>query len=296
MCSLCFLIFACADEGFDEEEYDSEGRPVKKRKRFAAGGIKSAQLGLKRRHVPKKSGPRIGAAVVSDDDEQDDAPVEVEQPDDTAAADVELEESKPAVDAAKLMAKTDSMWASLRDDMPAPSKPVVVSKPASTPAAPTPSASVSVSATSAASPSAAPAPATTGKPRIDFSKRTKSVAEIEAEKVVTVVKTVEFAGEKVSLAQTLDKDSTEAKKHAARSSGLDKVLAQWDQLKQMTTFDKSKVDWEQDKQVQGDEHELAQARKNGFLDKMHFLNRVDQKQFEIEREERLRRSVPSNTR
>ena len=69
------------------------------------------------------------------------------------------------------------------------------------------------------------------------------------------------------------------------------MLAQWDQLKQMTTFDKSKIDWERDKATVGDEHELAQARKNGFLDKVNFLNRVDENQFEREREERMRKGA-----
>jgi mevalonate kinase len=107
---------------------------------------------------------------------------------------------------------------------------------------------------------------------------------------MVVHKEIEFAGERVSVATTLDKDSAEAKKIVAQGkpSGLDTVLSQWTQLKQMTTFDKSKVDWERDKAVVGDEHELAQARKNGFLEKAQFLKQVDLNQYERERDERLR--------
>jgi hypothetical protein len=44
------------------------------------------------------------------------------------------------------------------------------------------------------------------------------------------------------------------------------VLSQFQTMRQMTTFDKSKLDWERDKAIVGDEHELAQARqgKDGY--------------------------------
>jgi hypothetical protein len=215
------------------------------------------------------------------------------------------------VERAALAAKTDSLWASLREtDAPRATTSATAPKSSAASAAvhsassPSSSSSASSVASSSSSPAAAsttaaPAAATAepsagftarGKPKLDFTKRTKSTAEIEREKQMVVHKEIEFAGERVSVATTLDKDSAEAKKIVAQGkpSGLDTVLSQWTQLKQMTTFDKSKVDWERDKAVVGDEHELAQARKNGFLEKAQFLKQVDQNQYEREREERLR--------
>jgi hypothetical protein len=84
-----------------------------------------------------------------------------------------------------------------------------------------------------------------------------------------VTQVVQFANERVSLTSTVEKNSTEAQRLVAKgkimSSGLDSILSEFAQPKNMTTLDKSKVDWQHDKTEVGDAHELAQQRKNGYV-------------------------------
>jgi hypothetical protein len=73
------------------------------------------------------------------------------------------------------------------------------------------------------------------------------------------------------------------------ASQLDSVLQQIAGQKKQNTVEKTSDDWEtfkeKDKQLQ-DELELQAQSKNAYLVKQDFLNRVDQRRFEIEKEER----------
>ena len=73
------------------------------------------------------------------------------------------------------------------------------------------------------------------------------------------------------------------------SSNLDSVLNQIAGKKQINTVQKSSNDWEgfkeTDKTLQ-DELERTAQGKNAFLVKQDFLNRVDQRKFELERDDR----------
>ena len=75
------------------------------------------------------------------------------------------------------------------------------------------------------------------------------------------------------------------------SSNLDNVLEQIAGKKKMNTVEKSSNDWEgfkeTDKTLQDDLERTAQS-KNAFLVKKDFLNRVDQRKFELEKVERDR--------
>jgi len=75
------------------------------------------------------------------------------------------------------------------------------------------------------------------------------------------------------------------------SSNLDTVLEKIAGKKKMNTVEKSSNDWEgfkeTDKTLQ-DELERTAQSKNAFLVKKDFLNRVDQRKFELEKEERDR--------
>lgn len=67
------------------------------------------------------------------------------------------------------------------------------------------------------------------------------------------------------------------------ASGLDQVLASLDAPKKVSTMEKTSLDWDKFKEVEGIEDELQQYTKDGYLEKQDFLQRVDLKQFELEK-------------
>lgn len=124
-------------------------------------------------------------------------------------------------------------------------------------------------------------------------------------KTVSVTRTYDFAGEAVVVTKTVDADSTEAKnvkeeevkktesKPAFRDlsslgfkrrGGLSSVLGQISKKPKISTLEKSKLDWESFKDQEGIHDELQNFNKDGFLEKQAFLQRTDERQFEIERD------------
>jgi hypothetical protein len=71
-------------------------------------------------------------------------------------------------------------------------------------------------------------------------------------------------------------------------SGIDAVLSQIKGPQKFTTIDKTNVDWENFKDKAGLEEELKKKAqsKDAYLVKKDFLNRVDLRRFEQERDER----------
>lgn len=67
---------------------------------------------------------------------------------------------------------------------------------------------------------------------------------------------------------------------------LDKVLSLMDEPKKVSTMDKTSMDWDKFKEKEGIEDELKQYTKDGYIEKQDFLQRLDQKRFEIEKAER----------
>jgi len=80
-----------------------------------------------------------------------------------------------------------------------------------------------------------------------------------------------------------------AKKPAPETAGVDNLLQQLNE-KKITTITKTAADWDQFKEKTGlGEHLEEQAESStAFLKKQDFLNRVDNRTFEIERKERDR--------
>lgn len=78
----------------------------------------------------------------------------------------------------------------------------------------------------------------------------------------------------------------EAKKH---TTNLDNVLASITKPTTISVTTKTSKDWDKFKADQGIEDELAQATKDGYLAKKDFLNRVDSRQFDIEKADRDRK-------
>ncbi|GAB1293676.1 Craniofacial development protein 1 [Apodemus speciosus] len=141
----------------------------------------------------------------------------------------------------------------------------------------------------------------------------------ESEKV-KITKVFDFAGEEVRVTKEVDATSKEAKsflKQAEkenpqalatsagtplpagsgikRTSGMSSLLGKIGAKKQkMSTLEKSKLDWESFKEEEGIGEELAihNRGKEGYIERKAFLDRVDHRQFEIERDLRLSKMKP----
>ncbi|XP_064243362.1 craniofacial development protein 1 [Passer domesticus] len=132
---------------------------------------------------------------------------------------------------------------------------------------------------------------------------------------VTITKTFDFAGEEVKVTKEVDSNSKEAKSFlkqqeklqsaapaslptvsgVKRPSGMSSLLGKIGAKKQkMSTLEKSKLDWENFKEEEGIVEELAihNRGKDGYIERKAFLERVDHRQFEIERDIRLSRMKP----
>ncbi|XP_032086409.1 craniofacial development protein 1 [Thamnophis elegans] len=132
--------------------------------------------------------------------------------------------------------------------------------------------------------------------------------ETESNKI-TVTKVFDFAGEEVRVTKEVDAASKEAQlfrkqqepqvatqtspatvSGVKRPSGINSLLGKIGSKKQkMSTLEKSKLDWETFKEEEGIGDELAihNRGKDGYLERRAFLERVDYRQFEHEREIRL---------
>ncbi|GFO49302.1 craniofacial development protein 1-like [Plakobranchus ocellatus] len=137
---------------------------------------------------------------------------------------------------------------------------------------------------------------------------------------VKITKVFDFAGEEIKVTKEVDADSREAKaeqkkqeKTAQENSGnvlsgtpnlgsaqkqdlkrpavggLSSVLSKIGKKNKMGTLEKSKIDWDSFKKKEGIEEDLKihNKGKQGYTERMAFLNRTDQRQFELERELRL---------
>ncbi|XP_021026001.1 craniofacial development protein 1 [Mus caroli] len=141
----------------------------------------------------------------------------------------------------------------------------------------------------------------------------------ESEKV-TITKVFDFAGEEVRVTKEVDAASKEAKAFLKqtekekpqalvtspatplpagsgikRASGMSSLLGKIGAKKQkMSTLEKSKLDWESFKEEEGIGEELAihNRGKEGYIERKAFLDRVDHRQFEIERDLRLSKMKP----
>lgn len=137
---------------------------------------------------------------------------------------------------------------------------------------------------------------------------------------ITITKVFDFAGEEVRVTKEVDADSREAKSFlkeekaleekeeqsvssepwpsaplssgssVKRPAGMGSILNRIGNKKQkMSTLEKSKMDWDAFKTEEGIADELAihNRGKEGYVERKHFLERVDQRQFELEKSVRL---------
>lgn len=129
---------------------------------------------------------------------------------------------------------------------------------------------------------------------------------------VVVTKVYDFAGEEVRVNEEVDVNSKAARiaqQHlntntptsetrasvaapascVKKSAGLSGVLSRIGGKKKMSTLEKSRLDWMEFKVEEGIDEELKvfNKGKHGYLEKQAFIQRTDERQFEIERSLRL---------
>lgn len=204
------------------------------------------------------------------------------------------EEEKKALKEKK---KADDLWSSFMSDVkPLPKKPV-------------PSSGLGSLSSQVKS------------PLTDVSK--EKPKETKPKGKVTITKVFDFAGEEVKISKEVDANSKEAlaeqkklektsqeqQDGASTSSilspgsslvsgfglkrpavgGLGSVLNKINKKNKMGTLEKSKIDWDSFKRKEGIEEDLKihNKGKQGYTERMAFLNRADQRQYEIERDIRL---------
>lgn len=127
---------------------------------------------------------------------------------------------------------------------------------------------------------------------------------------VTITKEYDFAGEVVKITKEVDANCKEAKEalqkqdtpEEAKTSagpsvsvfkksggGLGNVLGKIGKKQKISTLEKSKLDWNNFKKKEGieDELQIHNRGKDGYIERMSFLERTDYRQFEIERSLRM---------
>ncbi|GFS24209.1 craniofacial development protein 1 [Elysia marginata] len=140
---------------------------------------------------------------------------------------------------------------------------------------------------------------------------------------VKITKVFDFAGEEIKVTKEVDANSKEAKAEQKKQEqsaqetcknvptpsttqtlemgasrldlkrpavgGLSSVLSKIGKKNKMGTLEKSKIDWDSFKKKEGIDEDLKihNKGKEGYTERMAFLNRTDQRQFELERDLRL---------
>ncbi|XP_069757614.1 craniofacial development protein 1 isoform X1 [Narcine bancroftii] len=151
----------------------------------------------------------------------------------------------------------------------------------------------------------------------------KDTEELKSPGKITITKVFDFAGEEIKVTKEVDAASKEAKNFLQkqnnekgkcssaapvlvatgaptssgikRQGGLSNVLGKIGGKKQkLSTLEKSKIDWEAFKETEGIGDELAiyNRGKEGYIERKAFLDRVDHRQFELERDIRLSNMKP----
>jgi hypothetical protein len=130
----------------------------------------------------------------------------------------------------------------------------------------------------------------------EFRKRKGALKQLATEMKKEQVK---FAGQMIEVERTVvggeNKEQQMAGSasagSAAKPMGIDSVLSQIKGPQKVTTIDKTNIDWETFKDKTGLEEELKKKAegKDAYLVKKDFLNRVDARKFEQEKDERSRK-------
>lgn len=159
--------------------------------------------------------------------------------------------------------------------------------------------------------SQSPSSSTVSKP--STTTEVKASDSTTTSKKITITKEYDFAGEIVKVTKEVDENSKEAKSETKREDstdikqtsspglstlgikrpgGLGSVLNKINKKQKISTLNKSKLDWDQFKKDNKleDDLQIHNKGKQGYLERVAFLNRTEQRQFEKERDLRLTNS------
>ncbi|XP_045191366.1 craniofacial development protein 1-like [Mercenaria mercenaria] len=273
----------------EEENLDAlkeDGEPIKtgKRKRKPA---KQKQTTSRKR----VGGIKLDNETVTEETEQDNA-------NKVLAEQIKLEQEQKKQEQEKKRA--DDLWSSFMSD--------VGKRPEKKPVASTGLGTLS-SSINKATPSKTPVTQT--KTSVEETKPSSATSQ---KSTITVTKVYDFAGEAVKVTKEIDVNSKEGKAELKKQQekdtepqtvekpvkttplgvkrpggGLGGVLEKINKKPKMGTLEKSKIDWEEFKEKEGIHEELKihNRGKQSYIERMNFLQRTDQKQFEIEKSLRL---------
>ncbi len=101
-----------------------------------------------------------------------------------------------------------------------------------------------------------------------------------------VIDTRKFAGQEIKVERTMQIGEVNTSVAIEKDNTLDKVLDTLKGPKVVSTVAKSSYDWDNFKEKEGLEDDLAVAKKDGYLTKKDFLERCDYRKFEQERDAR----------
>jgi len=127
--------------------------------------------------------------------------------------------------------------------------------------------------------------------RSDTESRQRKGALGKVEKV-EVKEQIRFAGQMMEIKRTVEQKDNNSQSlqtnNEAKQVGIDAVLSKIKGPQKFTTIDKTNVDWENFKDKTGMEEELKKKAEgnDAYLVKKDFLNRVDTRRFEQERDDR----------
>jgi len=140
--------------------------------------------------------------------------------------------------------------------------------------------------------------------KVDSSGANSSKEPIQKGGKVEITKVFDFAGEEVKVSKQVDADSKEATKFLAEASnpqtvkrpgGLASVVGSITKKPKMGCLDKSKLDWNNFVTENNIKEELKTHNmgKDGYVEKLQFLERADLRQFEQEKalREKTRKSL-----
>nr|XP_056718689.1 craniofacial development protein 1 [Euleptes europaea] len=250
----------------EQEEKQSHGEKCKKRSEGITGRKRHKGGGLSLEQGGETSKDDAGDSKDGDD----------------------LEESRPVVKEEEKKKKEDALWASFLSDVGQEPRAAATVDPVTC--------------------------AQKEKPAEKNSCKPPEVAKEPKKPTVAITEVFDFAGEEVRITKEVDASSKEAQvflkqqeqkvvspvshptgSGVKRPSGINSLLGKLGAKKQkMSTLEKSKLDWEHFKEEEGIGDELAihNRGKEGYLERKAFLERVDHRQFEIERDIRLSNMKP----
>ncbi|XP_026859796.2 craniofacial development protein 1 [Electrophorus electricus] len=202
-----------------------------------------------------------------------------------------------AEDESQRKKKADDLWASFLSDVgPRPKDPTAVSQEST-------------------------ATANSDKASKATTDTTQQDSDLKEPSRITITKVFDFAGEEVRVTKEVDADSREARSFLKKEDKAEETPEQptsvsnasppssvapgpsvkrpagmggiWNRIggkkQKMSTLEKSKLDWDAFKEEEGITDELAihNRGKEGYVERKNFLERVDQRQFELEKSVRL---------